>query len=330
MKTYKQISDWLYYIDNKTLREFVGWDTPEVAPIATSQAVDDVDSAAFSVEKPEILEKLNAYCHDIANHQYMNPYYPINTLWRKLMLIGIQFDMKKILMTGDHGRVEVPLVQYGGRYGVLGAPNSYVSSDDGTRVPGGLNLVVNYVKTGGVYTLDAAIEQGMQSTAVGFGEEVVTEDELAETHLYTHKIYTGPTIVKDVANKLHKMHPNVKAGTEHVYVHTDHPAESMLGSMKKIGSGWGPRDIQTKTHSEGKKKVTESLEHTLATANEHGYTGKKEKLSGPAALMAPEAHVLAHPSNPKKKLLVFANGAWRHNFQTGSDAGSLHAHLKKK
>ena len=172
MKTYKDIKEW------------VGWNTPEVAPIATPQAVDDVDSAAFSVEKPEILEKLNAYCHDIANHQYINPYYPLNTLYKKLMLVGINFDLKKILMTGEQGRVEVPLSMFGGRFGVLGAPGSFVSSDDGitNRVPGGLNLVVTYQKTGGVYTLDATIQRGVLPGAVGFGEEVVSEGEDFNQH----------------------------------------------------------------------------------------------------------------------------------------------------
>lgn len=160
MKTYRDIKEW------------VGWNTPEVAPIATPQAVDDVDSAAFSVEKPEILEKLNAYCHDIANHQYINPYYPLNALWKKLMLIGINFDLKKLLMTGEQGRVEVPLNQFGGRFGTLGSPDGYVSADDGIkdRAPGGLNLVVTYQKTGGVYTLDATIERGAMAPAIGFGE----------------------------------------------------------------------------------------------------------------------------------------------------------------
>jgi hypothetical protein len=163
MKTYKDLKEW------------VGWNTPEVAPIAAPQAVDDVDSAAFSVEKPEILEKLNAYCHDIANHQYINPYYPLNSLWKKLMLIGVNFDLKKIMLVGEQGRVEVPINQFGGRSGVLGDPTSYVSKDDGTRVSGGLNLVVTYQKTGGVYTLDARIERGF--TPMAFGEQAVNEAE---------------------------------------------------------------------------------------------------------------------------------------------------------
>jgi len=157
------------------LREWLGWNTPEVAPIAAPQAVDDVDTAAFSVEQPDVLDKLNGYCHGIANHQYINPYYPLNALWQKLSIIGLNFDPKKILLTGEQGRVTVPLTQFGGRYGILGGPE-LVSQDDGisNRIPGGLELVVAHQKTGGVYTLNVEIQHG--SGAVGFGEEVVAEE----------------------------------------------------------------------------------------------------------------------------------------------------------
>jgi len=164
MKTFSDIKEW------------VGWNTPEVAPVTTTQAVDDIDSSAHAVEKPEILDKLNAYCHDIANHQYMNPYYPLHTLWRKLMLIGINFDLKKIMLNGDTGRVEVPLTQYGGRFGVGVDPGTYIGKDDGTRVHGGLNLVITFHKTGGVYNLDAQIEKGAPGV-IGFGEEAIAENE---------------------------------------------------------------------------------------------------------------------------------------------------------
>jgi hypothetical protein len=50
-----------------------------------------------------------------------------------------------------------------------------MSHDDGTRVAGGLNLVVTYQKTGGVYTLDATIERGFTPGAIGFGEEAAEE-----------------------------------------------------------------------------------------------------------------------------------------------------------
>ena len=151
------------------LKEWIGFNTPEVAPIAAPQAVDDVDTAAFSVEQPDVLDKLNAYCMEIANHQYINPYYPLNALWKKLSLIGVNFNLKSIMMVGPQGQTSVPLNRFGGRYGTLGGPE-YISKDDGTGVPGGLNLVVSWTKTGGVYSLNFHIEHS--ATAVGFGEDV--------------------------------------------------------------------------------------------------------------------------------------------------------------
>lgn len=154
----------------RDLVEWIGWNTPEVAPITTPQAVDDVDTGAQYVENSSVLDKLNGYCRDIANHQYINPYYPLNTLWKKLNIIGINFDLKKVMMVGDTGRVAVPLTQFGGRFGFLTPGSGEVTHDDGIshRVPGGLNMVITWTKTGGVYSLDAKIEHG--ASIVGFGE----------------------------------------------------------------------------------------------------------------------------------------------------------------
>ena len=146
----------------RELKEWVGFNFPSVADATSVQAVDDVDTAAFSVETPDVLDKLNAYTQQIASHQYINPYYPINTLWKKLSIVGINFDLKAVLFPDQQGKVVVPLNQYGGRYGTLGGPE-YVSSDDGIshRLPGGLNLEIMYQKTGGVYSLDARIVRGL-------------------------------------------------------------------------------------------------------------------------------------------------------------------------
>jgi hypothetical protein len=168
-KTYTDLKEWVNADATQQLNEFVGFDTPEVAPIASTQAVDDVDSAAFAVDQPEILDKLNAYCGEIANHQYINPYYPLNALWKKLSMVGINFNLKEIMMTGDMGSTKVPLNRFGGRYGTLGGPE-YISHDDGTGIPGGLSLVVSWTKTGGVYSLNVHIEHS--AGAVGFGEAV--------------------------------------------------------------------------------------------------------------------------------------------------------------
>lgn len=152
------------------LKEWVGFNTPSVASSTDVQAVDDVDTAAFAVEQPDVLDKLNAYCHEITTHQYMNPYYALNTLWRKLSIIGINFNLKAIMLIGNAGRTVVPLTRFGGRYGYVlhhHTVHSVIGADDGFNIPGGLNLVVTWVKTGGVYSLDAHIEHGSDVLPIG-------------------------------------------------------------------------------------------------------------------------------------------------------------------
>jgi hypothetical protein len=244
-KTFTQLREWL---------DTAAVPTVPSADWGSEDFTTTTDHAPFAVENQNILDKLNGYCHELSSGQFVNPYYPINKLWTKLSLIGINFDVKSVMFSGSIGTVRVPLNQFGGRYGVLGGP-SYVSSDDGisNRLPGGLTLVISHTNIHGVYTLDAHIENG--ASTVGFGEEAV---QVTETHQFTHRVYTGPTLVKDTAKRLHKTYPNVAAGTEHVMIHTNHPADHVLKSMKSIGSGWQAKDIHTKTHPEGalKKQVT--------------------------------------------------------------------------
>ena len=193
------------------LKEWIGFNTPEVAPIAAPQAVDDVDSAAFSVEEPAILDKLNAYCHEIANHQYINPYYPLNALWKKLSMVGINFNLKGVMLAGDSGRTTVPLNRFGGRYGTLGGPE-YISHDDGTGVPSGLNLVVTWVKTVGVYSLTVQIEHG--AGAVGFGEEMVNEAKVdIHSKLVHHGFNTKGADSNGVTVYNHKTKGNIMIGS---------------------------------------------------------------------------------------------------------------------
>jgi hypothetical protein len=143
------------------LVEFVGFNYPTVAPITGVQAYDDVDNAAGpqSVEDPGNLDRLNAYISQINDHQYINPYYAINTLWRKLQVIGLNFDLRSMHFHGEQsGNIELPLTQFGGRYGYLGTDGS-ISHDDGIshRIPGGLKLVLHWVNINGVYTVDGRI-----------------------------------------------------------------------------------------------------------------------------------------------------------------------------
>ena len=148
------------------LREFVGKDQT-MAPIATSQAVDDVDNAAgaFSVEDSVNLDKLNGYVSDIQNGQYINPYYALNRVWSKLQMIGLGFDLKKAtFMSGPNGVLTLPLTQFGGRYGYLDN-TGHITKDDGitSRVPGGMSIVIRWVNTSGIYSLTATLKRNNDS-----------------------------------------------------------------------------------------------------------------------------------------------------------------------
>ena len=145
------------------LQEWVGLNVPDTETGMSVQAVDDVDTGAMYADDADVLDKLNFFLHSICNKQYINPYYVLNTAWKKLSVVGLHFDMRSIIFTGVEGRVTVPVTQYGGRYGALGDPSSFISKDDGTRIPGGLNLVVTFQKNASVYTVDLRLERGVET-----------------------------------------------------------------------------------------------------------------------------------------------------------------------
>jgi DNA-directed RNA polymerase subunit RPC12/RpoP len=108
----------------------------------------------------------------------------------------------------------------------------------------------------------------------------VKEETITETNKFTHKIWTGPSGVKQYAAALHKHYPNTKAGTEHVYVHTDHPAEHVASTLKnKLGmsgftpGNWGWSTQEHKVQHNPKKQVKESMKFS----REHDTPEQAEK-----------------------------------------------------
>jgi hypothetical protein len=59
-------------------------------------------------------------------------------------------------------------------------------------------------------------------------------------------IYTGPTLVQWVAEKLRQKEDITVTieGTAHVHVATPYSRDYVLGLMPSIGSGWTHRDIR--------------------------------------------------------------------------------------
>ncbi len=150
MKTFKQ------------LLEFLDYQNPNVAPISGSPlSVDQDDIMIGELDDPKVFDQLNAYCKQISLKQYINPYYPLNTLWMKLSLVGINFDLNEVKFIGDAGIVEIKLNAFGGRYGFLDQ-SGLVKKDDGLTnvLPGGLFLIIYYQKSGGIYSMDCQLKRG--------------------------------------------------------------------------------------------------------------------------------------------------------------------------
>jgi hypothetical protein len=65
-------------------------------------------------------------------------------------------------------------------------------------------------------------------------------DQLTRTK-YRYRIYTGPCIVREVADRLSQAYLHVICiGTAHVYIDTNHDAEHIL---RVLGPTWTHRDI---------------------------------------------------------------------------------------
>lgn len=135
---------------------FVPLSVPSNAPIADVHAVDDVDHAAFDLTNPQNIQRLNAYLGDLGNASMMNPYNAINALWRRLLSVGIVFDLNAVSILGDQGVQALPIKQWGGCTGVDLSGN--FTSTDGTRVPGGLSIVFRWWNFDGKYTVSAKIK----------------------------------------------------------------------------------------------------------------------------------------------------------------------------
>ena len=119
-----------------------------------------------------------------------------------------------------------------------------------------------------VDTVHARTEKGAKAAMSKKGHDsrfhIVREETINETKRYTHKFWTGPVMAHDKGfiKKLHRHYPNTKAGTEHMYVHTDHPAEHVVDTLKnKMGiHGFKAHAFQTKVHSDAgpRKKAVNS------------------------------------------------------------------------
>lgn len=268
MKTYKDLKEWVGESSTENLEEsWVGFGIPNLdSPAIARNPGDSVDTADFSVENSNVIEKLNTFLQSLCQRQYINPYYLINDIWKKLSLVGLNFNMRDVTFPSVEGRSIVPISSYGGRYGVLGDPTSYVSSDDGTRIPGGLNLIIMFQKNGGAYTLDAHLERGIDTAPFVEAASPVSEaaDYLADTRKDEYPFGSGDSIHRlGIHHGRATFHPSTKQ-----WHHTDRPKWFHGTPQLKTGNR---EDLHRKIIDQGerlyglKKSVTESIEVRYAS-----------------------------------------------------------------
>jgi hypothetical protein len=158
-------------------------------------AIDDVDASIFYLNDPANVDKLNAYIASQSGTPFINPYHLINRLKRKLITVGIGFE--DVYLTGDSGTVRRKITQWGGASGMN--LDGVVRADDGTNVPSGLELRIDYFKAKGLYTLDISI---VPSDDVY--EENIKEDDLKEAapvSLYGPGILTLPLSITNAKTR---------------------------------------------------------------------------------------------------------------------------------
>ena len=152
-----------------------------VGPMDGPVSADDVEAGVHQIQDPAMLNRLNGFVEAIGAKPYINPYYAINRLWTQLQAIGITFDPSLAKFAAPTGNVELPLTQFGGRYGFVDM-DGVVKKDDGIsgRVPGGLKLVIQYVSMKGLTTLNAKIEQGTQpASLLALGEDNIATEKIS-------------------------------------------------------------------------------------------------------------------------------------------------------
>jgi hypothetical protein len=122
-------------------------DAQGVGTSDNQNSVEDGVISAANIEKPEVLERVNAFVGAIADKEYINPEHAVSILREKLSRIGLTFENVKF--EGDKGSITVALTQFGGRYGKTPSTKPEdVINDDGIshRKEGGLKLEFNFEK----------------------------------------------------------------------------------------------------------------------------------------------------------------------------------------
>ena len=134
MKSFKQYNE--AYTDAGTLKQ-----------------TEDETHAAFNVQDPVALQKLNVYVGALADKEYLQPNAAVEQLAMRLGTVGLNFKLPNI--NTDKGNTTVEVNQFGGRYGKTpensNGPMSVgdeIEDGDGVshKKEGGLKLEFNWEK----------------------------------------------------------------------------------------------------------------------------------------------------------------------------------------
>ena len=134
MKSFKQYNE--AYTDAGTLKQ-----------------TEDETHAAFNVQDPVALQKLNGYVGALADKEYLQPNAAVEQLAMRLGTVGLNFRLPNI--DSDKGNTTVEVNQFGGRYGKTpensNGPMSVgdeIENGDGVshKKEGGLKLEFNWEK----------------------------------------------------------------------------------------------------------------------------------------------------------------------------------------
>lgn len=126
MKSFKQYNE--AYTDAGTLKQ-----------------TEDETHAAFNVQDPVALQKLNGYVGALADKEYLQPNAAVEQLAMRLGTVGLNFKLPNI--NTDKGNTTVEVNQFGGRYGKT-PENSNGPMSSGTEIENGDGI--SHKKEGGL------------------------------------------------------------------------------------------------------------------------------------------------------------------------------------
>ena len=129
--------------------------------------------SVFDIANPDAIDRINSAISETLAGTVSNPFTLVQRVRNKLALVGLHFELAEIphipdqaLDTPDNPSlpviIEMPLTQWGGKFGQLTDDSREISSSDGIsgKVPGGLNMRLEFRKWRGRVNVSAIILPG--------------------------------------------------------------------------------------------------------------------------------------------------------------------------